>query len=71
MTAPRLSASCLLLKRCVLEALGGLDERSRGGEIDEEDLAFRARRAGFTLAVAHDLFVHRDGHPASHTNAEP
>jgi len=28
---------------------------------DDDDLAERARRAGFSLAVAHDLFVHHFG----------
>jgi cephalosporin hydroxylase/GT2 family glycosyltransferase len=57
-TVGRLSGVCLLMKRCVLEALGGLDERSQGGDFDDEDLAFRVKKSGFTLALAQDLFVH-------------
>jgi len=59
--ASKLSGFCLLLKRSVLEALGGFDERFGLGFFDDDDLALRARRAGFTLAVAHDLFVHHFG----------
>ena len=33
----------------------------RLGFFDDDDLAERARRAGFELAVAHDLFVHHFG----------
>ena len=57
-TVAKLSGACILMKRAVYEAVGGLDERS-GTEAWADDLAVRARRAGFALAVAHDLFVHR------------
>jgi GT2 family glycosyltransferase len=60
-TADKLSGFCLLIKRAVLEAIGGLDERFGLGFFDDDDLALRARRAGFELAVAHDLFVHHFG----------
>ncbi len=43
------------------EAIGGLDERFGLGFFDDDDLAVRAQRAGFELAVAHDLFVHHYG----------
>ncbi len=39
----------------------GLDERFGLGFFDDDDLALRARQAGFELAVAHDLFVHHFG----------
>ncbi len=60
-TAPKLSGFCLLMKRAVYEAIGGLDERFALGFFDDDDLAIRARQAGFELAVAHDLFVHHFG----------
>ena len=49
------------MKRAVYDAIGGLDERFGLGFYDDDDLAERARRAGFELAVAHDLFVHHFG----------
>jgi GT2 family glycosyltransferase len=61
LTAGKLSGFCLLLKRAVYEAVGGLDEQFGLGFFDDDDLAERARRAGFALAVAHDLFVHHFG----------
>lgn len=62
-TVESLEGSCLLLKRRVLDSLGGLNERRDAGAF-AGDLVRRARNAGFTLAVAHDLFVHRGGWPA-------
>ena len=60
-TVPKLSGFCLLMTRAVYEPIGGLDERFGLGFFDDDDLAERARRAGFELAVAHDLFVHHFG----------
>jgi glycosyltransferase involved in cell wall biosynthesis len=60
-TVPKLSGFCLLMKRTVYDAIGGLDERFGLGFFDDDDLALRARQAGFELAVAHDLFVHHFG----------
>ena len=60
-TTGKLSGFCLLIKRAVYESIGGLDEQFGLGLWDDDDLAERARRAGFELAVAHDLFVHHFG----------
>ncbi len=60
-TAGKLSGFCLLMKRAAYETIGGLDERFGLGLFDDDDLAVRARRAGFELAVAHDLFIHHFG----------
>src|SRR6202044_2176239 len=49
------------MTRAVHDAVGGLEERYGLGLFDDDDLAERARRAGFELAVAHDLFVHHFG----------
>ncbi len=60
-TVPKLSGFCLLMTRAVYDAVGGLDERFGLGFFDDDDLGERARRAGFAMAVAHDLFVHHFG----------
>ena len=49
------------MTRAVYEKVSGLDERFGLGLFDDHDLAERSRRAGFELAVAHDLFVHHFG----------
>jgi glycosyltransferase involved in cell wall biosynthesis len=61
MRVPKLSGFCILMKRAVYQAIGGLDEQFGLGFFDDDDLAQRARRAGFELAVAGDLFVHHFG----------
>ncbi len=60
-TTGKLSGFCLLMTRAVFDAIGGLDEQFGLGFFDDDDLAERARRAGFHLAVACDLFVHHFG----------
>ena len=61
LTVPKLSGFCLLIKRHVLEVVGGLDERFGLGFFDDDDLAIRVKQAGYELAVARDLFVHHFG----------
>jgi hypothetical protein len=61
LTVPKLSGFCLLMTRAVYQAVGGLDTAFGLGFFDDDDLALRARRAGFELAVARDLFVHHFG----------
>jgi len=60
-TAPKLSGFCLMLTRQAYERIGGLDPRYGLGFFDDDDLAQRARKAGYELAVAHDLFIHHHG----------
>jgi glycosyltransferase involved in cell wall biosynthesis len=61
LTVPKLSGFCVLMKREVHAKVGGLDERFGLGFFDDDDLAERARRAGYSLAVARDLFIHHFG----------
>jgi GT2 family glycosyltransferase len=57
----RLSGFCLLVRRDVLDRVGGFDERFGLGFFEDDDLSLRVRKAGYKLLVAHDVFVHHYG----------
>jgi GT2 family glycosyltransferase len=57
----RLSGFCLLVGREVLDRIGFLDERFGTGFFEDDDLCFRARDAGFSLAVVLDVYLHHFG----------
>jgi GT2 family glycosyltransferase/Tfp pilus assembly protein PilF len=57
----RLTSFCLLVRRDVLDRIGGFDERFGLGFFDDDDLCLRACAAGFRLAVALSVYVHHFG----------
>ena len=59
---PRVTGFCLLIRKAVLEAIGGaLDERFGVGFFEDDDLCMRTRLAGFKLFVAKDVYIHHFG----------
>uniref|UniRef100_UPI0012FA2709 glycosyltransferase n=1 Tax=Zavarzinella formosa TaxID=360055 RepID=UPI0012FA2709 len=58
---PRLTGFCLLVRAEVFRKIGTLDERFGHGFFDDDDLCLRARRAGFQLLLARDVYVHHFG----------
>lgn len=58
----RLIGFCLLLKREVLDRVGLLDERFFPGYYEDYDYSLRLRQAGYSLAVAREVFVYHHGH---------
>lgn len=52
-------AFCLLIRRAVIERIGGFDTRSGLGHFQDTDLCLRARLAGFRVWICDDVFVHR------------
>lgn len=56
-----LTFSCVAMRRDVLEAIGLPQEASCGGLDAAEAYCRRVREAGYTLAIAQDVFVHRRG----------
>jgi GT2 family glycosyltransferase/glycosyltransferase involved in cell wall biosynthesis/Tfp pilus assembly protein PilF len=58
---PRLVGFCLLMRRAVVEKIGGLDPQFGSGNFEDDDLCLRAGFAGFKLRIARDAFVHHTG----------
>ncbi len=55
---PMVALFCAALRREVWEAVGELDERFGIGMFEDDDYSLRVRRAGYTVAVARDAYVH-------------
>ncbi len=58
---PRLAFLCTLIKREVIEKIGGLDERFSPGNYEDDDFCLRAQLAGFKTVIAKDTFIHHFG----------
>jgi GT2 family glycosyltransferase/tetratricopeptide (TPR) repeat protein/glycosyltransferase involved in cell wall biosynthesis len=59
--APRLVGFCLLMRRAVVERIGGLDPQFGNGNFEDDDLCIRAGLSGFKLRIVQDSFVHHTG----------
>jgi GT2 family glycosyltransferase/tetratricopeptide (TPR) repeat protein/SAM-dependent methyltransferase len=57
----RLVGFCLLIRREVIDAIGGLDERFGVGCFEDDDYCRRALGAGFRAVITRDSFVHHYG----------
>ena len=60
-TPVRVVLFCAAARRDVVERIGPFDDRYQGGMFQAEDYALRLKAAGYTLAWARDVFVHRAG----------
>lgn len=58
----RLVGFCLLVKRHVMEEVGGFDERFGLGNFEDDDLCLRVRNRGYQLRVVEDCYIHHFGH---------
>jgi GT2 family glycosyltransferase len=56
-----LSGVCLVLRRQVLDRIGGLDPAFRTGIHADDDFCLRAFRADFRMAIVFSAFVHHHG----------
>lgn len=52
---------CVLIKKSVFQELGLLDETFFPGGYDDEDFCIRARRQGFKVQLARDVYIHHWG----------
>jgi GT2 family glycosyltransferase/MoaA/NifB/PqqE/SkfB family radical SAM enzyme/glycosyltransferase involved in cell wall biosynthesis len=58
---PRVAFLCTLIKREVINKIGGLDERFSPGNFEDDDFCLRAQLAGFKTVIANDVFIHHYG----------
>jgi GT2 family glycosyltransferase/Flp pilus assembly protein TadD len=57
----RIVGFCMLIKRKVIEKIGGLDTRYGLGNFEDDDFCIRAKLAGFNAKIAQDCYVHHFG----------
>ena len=58
---PRIAFLCTLIKKELVEQIGGLDERFSPGNYEDDDYCLRAQLAGFKTVIAQDVFIHHYG----------
>jgi tetratricopeptide (TPR) repeat protein len=58
---PRVAFLCTLIKREVIDKIGGLDERFTPGNFEDDDFCLRAQLAGYKTVIAKDVFIHHYG----------
>lgn len=58
---PRIAFLCTLIKKEVVDKIGGLDERFTPGNYEDDDFCLRAQLAGFKTVIAKDVFIHHFG----------
>ncbi|CUS97599.1 glycosyltransferase family 2 protein [Candidatus Kryptobacter tengchongensis] len=58
----------MLIKRKVIEIIGGFDERFSPGNFEDDDFCLRTVLAGFKIAIAKDVFIHHFGSKSFNAN---
>ncbi|MGO9481221.1 MAG: glycosyltransferase [Candidatus Kryptoniota bacterium] len=59
--AQRVAGFCMLIKRTVLDKIGGLDVAFGMGNCEDDDFCVRSSLAGFKIVIAGDVFIHHFG----------
>ncbi|MGE5406732.1 MAG: glycosyltransferase [Methanosarcina sp.] len=58
---PRVAFLCTLIKKEVIDTIGGLDERFTPGNFEDDDFCLRAQLSGYKTIIAQDVFIHHYG----------
>ena len=58
---PRVAFLCTLIKKDLIDKIGGLDERFTPGNYEDDDFCLRAQLSGFKTVIAKDVFIHHYG----------
>lgn len=67
---PRVAFLCTLIKKELIDKIGGLDERFSPGNYEDDDFCLRAQLAGFKTVIAKDAFIHHYGSKSFKANGE-
>lgn len=67
---PRVAFLCTLIKRELIDKIGGLDERFSPGNFEDDDFCLRAQLAGYKTVIAKDVFIHHYGSKSFKANGE-
>lgn len=67
---PRVAFLCTLIKREVIDKIGGLDERFSPGNFEDDDFCLRAQLAGYKTVIVKDVFIHHYGSKSFKANGE-
>ena len=67
---PRVAFLCTLIKKDVIDKIGGLDERFTPGNFEDDDFCLRSQLAGYKTVIAPDVFIHHYGSVSFKKNGE-
>jgi GT2 family glycosyltransferase len=58
---PRIVGLCMVMRRSLIDEIGGFDTAFGFGNCEDDDLCVRIMRAGHQIAIAYDVFIHHHG----------
>ena len=58
---PRIVGLCMVMRRALVDEIGGFDTAFGFGNCEDDDLCVRILRAGHQIAIAYDAFIHHHG----------
>ena len=58
---PRIVGLCMVMRRALIDEIGGFDTAFGFGNCEDDDLCVRILRAGHEIAIAYDTFIHHHG----------
>jgi len=67
---PRVAFLCTLVKKEVIDKIGGLDELFSPGNFEDDDFCLRAQMVGYKTVIATDVFIHHYGSVSFKANGE-
>jgi putative sugar O-methyltransferase len=66
----RLVGFCMFIRREVIEKIGNIDASFGKFGFEDDDYTWRAHIAGFSAAIANDVFIHHTGGPQGRGNQQ-